>query len=127
MTKVSKDVVGPTVLTEDGGVPLKGGFTIDSGDHDYGTIAAAGTLTVDLAKKALAKATIAGSFTLAPDAANIGAQEILTTNSGAGGYTITTTAWDKVRGAFNGATGAKNLLRVTQHDALDVLEIVDVT
>lgn len=101
---------------------LSVGFTTT--EHDYGSIAAAGTLTVDLTQEALAKATIAGSMTLAPDASNNGTQSVLLTTNATGGFTITTSGWDKVIGVYTNTANLKHLFRVTQHDGFDVLEIV---
>ncbi len=86
-----------------------------------------GTQTLEIAttKENLKTLTINGSFTLAPQTAN-SVIAMITTNDGTGGYTITTSGYDKVSGTYNNAASAKHLMRSTVIDGTQVLEILEI-
>ena len=83
------------------------------------------TLEIATAKENLKTLTINGSFTLAPQTAN-SVIAMITTNDGTGGYTITTSGYDKVSGTYNNAASAKHLMRSTVIDGTQVLEILEI-
>lgn len=83
------------------------------------------TLEIATAKENLKTLTINGSFTLAPQSAN-SVIAMITTNDGTGGYTITTSGYDKVSGTYNNAASAKHLMRSTVIDGTQVLEILEI-
>jgi hypothetical protein len=83
------------------------------------------TLEIATAKENLKTLTINGSFTLAPQTVN-SVIAIITTNNGTGGYTITTSGFDKVSGTYNNAASAKHLMRSTVIDGTQVLEILEI-
>ena len=83
------------------------------------------TLEISSAKENLKTLTINGSFTLAPQTAN-SVIAMITTNDGTGGYTITTSGYDKVSGTYNNAASAKHLMRSTVIDGTQVLEILEI-
>lgn len=101
-----------------------------SADHDYGEIAAAGTLTVDLTKMGCAKANLpaAGSttHTIAPDASRIGVQSILLTSGAGGSYTLVTSGFTKVFGTFNTGANKKHELLAKMHGSFSILYIDEV-
>lgn len=114
------------VVLGDTHMALSTGYSL-TGDGDYGTVTG-GTVTVDLTKPALCKLTMQESFTLRPDATRTaGVQEILVTIDATDSPSITPGEFDFVDGTLNNANAAKNALRITQHDAYNVLEIVDLT
>lgn len=83
------------------------------------------TLEIATAKENLKTLTVNGSFTLAPQTAN-SVIAMITTNDGTGGYTITTSGYDKVSGTYNNAASAKHLMRSTVIDGTQVLEILEI-
>jgi len=83
------------------------------------------TLEIATAKENLKTLTINGSFTLAPQTVN-SVIAMVTTNDGTGGYTITTSGYDKVSGTYNSAASAKHLMRSTVIDGTQVLEILEI-
>tara|TARA_R100001224_G_scaffold108240_1_gene84330 strand:- start:745 stop:1749 length:1005 start_codon:yes stop_codon:yes gene_type:complete len=83
------------------------------------------TLEIATAKENLKTLTINGSFTLAPQTAN-SVIAMIATNDGTGGYTITTSGYDKVSGTYNNAASAKHLMRSTVIDGTQVLEILEI-
>ena len=83
------------------------------------------TLEIATAKENLKTLTINGSFTLAPQTVN-SVIAMVTTNDGTGGYTITTSGFDKVSGTYNNAAAAKHLMRSTVIDGTQVLEILEI-
>ena len=103
---------------------LTAGFSSDIeaiGNSGTGTV----TLEIATAKENLKTLTINGSFTLAPQTAN-SVIAMITTNDGTGGYTITTTGFDKISGTYNSAASAKHLMRSTVIDGTQVLEILEI-
>jgi hypothetical protein len=86
-----------------------------------------GTQTLALSNSAenLKTMTINGSFTLAPQTVN-SVIAMVTTNDGTGGYTVTTSGFDKVSGTYNNAASAKHLMRSTVIDGTQVLEILEI-
>lgn len=83
------------------------------------------TLEIATAKENLKTLTINGSFTLAPQTTN-SVIAVIATNDGTGGYTITTSGFDKVSGTYNNAASAKHLMRSTVIDGTQVLEILEI-
>lgn len=83
------------------------------------------TLEIATAKENLKTLTVNGSFTLAPQTVN-SVIAMVTTNDGTGGYTITTSGYDKVSGTYNNAASAKHLMRSTVIDGTQVLEILEI-
>ena len=83
------------------------------------------TLEIATAKENLKTLTINGSFTLAPQAVN-SVIAVIATNNSTGGYTITTSGFDKVSGTYNNAASAKHLMRSTVIDGTQVLEILEI-
>ena len=83
------------------------------------------TLEIATAKENLKTMTINGSFTLAPQTTN-SVIAMVTTNDGTGGFTITTSGYDKVSGTYNNAASAKHLMRSTVIDGTQVLEILEI-
>ncbi len=83
------------------------------------------TLEIATAKENLKTLTINGSFTLAPQTTN-SVIAVIATNDGTGGYTITTSGFDKVSGTYNSAASAKHLMRSTVIDGTQVLEILEI-
>ena len=83
------------------------------------------TLEIATAKENLKTMTINGSFTLAPQTTN-SVIAMVTTNDGTGGFTITTSGYDKVSGTYNSAASAKHLMRSTVIDGTQVLEILEI-
>ena len=83
------------------------------------------TLEISSTKENLKTLTINGSFTLAPQTVN-SVIALIATNDGTGGYTITTSGYDKVSGTYNNAASAKHLFRSTVIDSTQVLEILEI-
>lgn len=83
------------------------------------------TLEIATAKENLKTLTINGSFTLAPQTVN-SVIAVIATNDSTGGYTITTSGFDKVSGTYNSAASAKHLMRSTVIDGTQVLEILEI-
>ena len=83
------------------------------------------TLEISSTKENLKTLTINGSFTLAPQTVN-SVIALIATNDGTGGYTITTSGYDKVSGTYNNAASAKHLFRSTVIDGTQVLEILEI-
>jgi hypothetical protein len=83
------------------------------------------TLEISTAKENLKTLTINGSFTLAPQTVN-SVIAVIATNDGTGGYTITTSGFDKVSGTYNNSASAKHLMRSTVIDGTQVLEILEI-
>ena len=83
------------------------------------------TLEISSAKENLKTLTINGSFTLAPQTVN-SVIALIATNDGTGGYTITTSGYDKISGTYNNAASAKHLFRSTVIDGTQVLEILEI-
>jgi hypothetical protein len=115
-----------STLFADTAKALSAGF-YNGSDHDYGEIAADGTLTIDLSGKAMAKASLpaagSSSHTIAPDASRLGGQSILLTSGAGGSYTLLTPDFDKVFGVFNGSADKKHLLTGIMHEGFAVLYI----
>lgn len=100
------------------------GFTTD--EEAIGN-SGTGTVTPSLATEALKTLTINGSHTLAPPSSGNGVCQILATNDGSGGYTVTTSGFTYVDGTYNAAAGALNLFRITKFASTSFLEIIDLT
>ena len=83
------------------------------------------TLEISSTKENLKTLTINGSFTLAPQTVN-SVIALIATNDGTGGYTITTSGYDKVSGTYNNAASAKHLFRSTVIDGTQVREILEI-
>ena len=83
------------------------------------------TLEISSSKENLKTLPVNGSFTLAPQTVN-SVIALIATNDGTGGYTITTSGYDKVSGTYNNAASAKHLFRSTVIDGTQVLEILEI-
>ena len=83
------------------------------------------TLEISSTKENLKTLPINGSFTLAPQTVH-SVIALIATNDGTGGYTITTSGYDKVSGTYNNAASAKHLFRSTVIDGTQVLEILEI-
>lgn len=103
---------------------LEAGYSSDFeaiGNSGTGTV----TLEISSTKENLKTLTVNGSFTLAPQTVN-SVIALIATNDGTGGYTITTSGYDKVSGTYNNAASAKHLFRSTVIDGTQVLEILEI-
>lgn len=81
------------------------------------------TYTVSLVLEPMQTLTIDASGTLAPPASGNGVAVILATTDGTGGYTLTTSGFTKVNGAFNAAASKVHRFTVTKIGSTTILDI----
>jgi|GEM_PF-1237465 len=86
-----------------------------------------GTVTVSLTEECLQTLTINGSFTLAPPSSGNGVAVIIATTDATGSYTITTSGFTIVNGAYDNTADKVHRFVVTKVGSTTILDIDEVS
>lgn len=116
-----KEAADAAILKSDTSATLVVGFQDQA--NDAGT-KSSGTWTPAIADGNLQNATAGGSFTLGVPTGE-GMIVVILRNDGIGGYTFTTTGWDKVIGTYDSAASKVMILTLIMDSTGDVLIISD--